>query len=133
MTDAETMYAADWFSETSATFGDRLSGAREAIGLSQSELAARLGVKLVTLRGWEDDLNDPRANKLQMLSGILNVSITWLLTGQGEGVSPEDDNDSAREEMLAIMAEMRVLRGDLTELGTRLGTLEARLRSTLQK
>ncbi len=133
MTEAETMYTADWFSESSATFGDRVSGAREALGLSQKDLAARLGVKLDTLRGWEDDLIDPRANKLQMLSGFLNVSITWLLTGKGEGVSPDDDTEAMREEMLAVLAEMRVLRGELTELGTRLGTLETRLRSSLQK
>ena len=133
MTDADTMFAADWFSETSATFGDRVSGAREALGLSQQDLAGKLGVKLATLRDWEEDLNDPRANKLQMLSGFLNVSIAWLLTGEGEGVSPDDEGDATREEMLAILAEMRVVRGEVTELGTRLGALEARLRATLQR
>ena len=91
------------------------------------------GVSAKTLRDWENDLNDPRANKLQMLSGALNVSMAWLLTGEGEGVTPFDDSDSAREEMLATLAEMRALRGELSELGTRLGALEARLRATLQK
>ena len=133
MPDTDTILSADWFSEKSATFGDRVSGAREAVGLSQKELAAHLGVSAKTLRDWENDLNDPRANKLQMLSGALNVSMAWLLTGEGEGVTPFDDSDSAREEMLATLAEMRALRGELSELGTRLGALEARLRATLQK
>ena len=43
MPDTDTILSADWFSEKSATFGDRVSGAREAVGLSQKELAAHLG------------------------------------------------------------------------------------------
>ncbi|MEZ5913851.1 MAG: helix-turn-helix transcriptional regulator, partial [Paracoccaceae bacterium] len=36
--------AENWYSEEAATFGDRLAAAREAAGLSQAELAQRLGV-----------------------------------------------------------------------------------------
>ena len=75
-----------WYSEEAATFGDRVTGAREALGLSEDALARKLGVKLKTVRAWEGDLAEPRANKLQMLAGILNVSIMWLLTGQGDGL-----------------------------------------------
>ena len=35
----------DWFSEETATFGDRLAGAREGAGLSQKDLASRVGVR----------------------------------------------------------------------------------------
>ena len=80
-----------WFSEDAATFGDRLAGARDAAGLDQKGLAEKLGVKLVTIAGWENDLKEPRANRLQMLSGILGVSLSWLLTGEGDGPeAPED-------------------------------------------
>ncbi len=41
-----------WFSNEAATFGDRLSAARETAGLSQEELAARLGVRMTTLQAW---------------------------------------------------------------------------------
>ena len=44
---------ADWFGPETATFGDRVAGAREARGMSQSQLARRLGVKKETLVGWE--------------------------------------------------------------------------------
>ena len=64
----------DWFGAETATFGDRLAGAREAAGLSQEELATRLGVRLETLEAWEDDLADPRANRLQMLAGGCSAS-----------------------------------------------------------
>ena len=59
----------DWFDPDATTFGDRLAGAREAAGMTQKEMAQRLGVKLKTLQGWEDDISEPRANKLSTVSG----------------------------------------------------------------
>jgi ribosome-binding protein aMBF1 (putative translation factor) len=67
-----------WYDADTTTFGDRMTGAREAAGLSQAELAKRLGVKVKTIRAWENDRSEPRANRLQMLAGILGVSIMWL-------------------------------------------------------
>ncbi|MDP5362418.1 MAG: helix-turn-helix domain-containing protein, partial [Paracoccaceae bacterium] len=81
-----------WFSEETATFGDRLAGAREAAGMDQKALAEKLGVKTNVISGWENDLKEPRANRLQMVSGILGVSITWLLTGEGDGPDAPDDH-----------------------------------------
>ena len=52
-----------------------------ALFLVEAQLARRLGVKLATVRNWEDDRSEPRANRLQMLSGLLNVSFIWLMTG----------------------------------------------------
>ena len=40
----------DWFDPETSTFGDRVAGAREAAGMTQKQLAKRLGVKLVTLQ-----------------------------------------------------------------------------------
>lgn len=73
----------DLYSENTATFGDRLAHAREAAGFDQKKLAKSLGIKTKTIRNWEDDLSEPRANRLSMLSGLLNVSLAWLLTGEG--------------------------------------------------
>ncbi|MEM8633246.1 MAG: helix-turn-helix transcriptional regulator [Pseudomonadota bacterium] len=123
-----------WYSDTAATFGDRVAGAREAIGLNQSELAARLGVKLKTVRGWEEDLAEPRANKLQMLSGVLNVSVGWLLTGTGEGLeAPEAEDVAMPGDLNSILTEMRTLRSELTATGDKLARLEKRLRRTVEQ
>jgi transcriptional regulator with XRE-family HTH domain len=115
----------DWYSADMATFGDRLAGAREALGLSQRELAERLGIRADTLRSWEEDRTEPRANRLQILAGVLNVSIRWLLTGEGEGVAAPLDGSSAR--VAQIVSEMRELRADMARTSDRLSRLELRL------
>ncbi len=115
----------DWYSSDMATFGDRIAGAREALGLSQRDLAHRLGIRTETLRGWEEDRTEPRANRLQMLAGLLNVSIRWLLTGEGEGVTIPAD--ATNVEFQHIMAEVRDLRADMARASDRLARLERRL------
>ncbi|WP_371170789.1 helix-turn-helix domain-containing protein [Aliiroseovarius sp. 2305UL8-7] len=121
----------DWFSEEAATFGDRLAGAREAVGMSQTELARRLGVKVKTLRGWEEDLNEPRANKLQMLSGLLNVSLRWLLSGEGEGVNEPQAFPDDAPEVRDLLLEIRDIKAQMSRSADQLGRLEKRLRKRL--
>ncbi|MCC5989148.1 MAG: helix-turn-helix transcriptional regulator [Pararhodobacter sp.] len=118
-----------WYSDEQATLGDRIAAAREAAGLSQTQLATRLGVRSRTLRGWESDLSEPRANRLQMMAAMLGVSLRWLLSGEGEGVAPPLTEDEARDEaMQGTLAELRSLRGELLKMGERVGQLEKRLR-----
>ncbi len=122
----------EWFSDEAATFGDRMAAAREVTGLSQQDLAARLGVKDKTIRAWENDTAEPRANKLQLLAGILNVSMRWLLTGEGEGISAPEDLGEVAPDVLALLAEMRELRGQAGTLADRIGRVEKRLRTALK-
>jgi HTH-type transcriptional regulator, cell division transcriptional repressor len=65
------------------TLGGRVFQAREAAGLTVSQIINRLGVRKATYLGWEADRSEPRANKLVALAGILNVSPTYLLSGLG--------------------------------------------------
>ncbi len=123
----------DWYSDDSATFGDRVAGAREQAGMTQKQLAKRLGVRMSTVRAWEDDLSEPRANRLSMMAGILNVSMMWLITGEGEGVEAPVDalpvNDTVRD----LMMEMRDLRADLLKRAEQVGRLEKRLRAAVNE
>ncbi|MEM1079910.1 MAG: helix-turn-helix transcriptional regulator [Pseudomonadota bacterium] len=123
----------DWYGTHTATFGDRVAGARESLGMSQEDLARRLGVKLKTVRGWEEDVSEPRANKLQMLAGVLNVSITWLLTAEGDGLSGPSEVAALPDDVLDLLAELRTLRTDMTRNADRLGRLEKRLRQILKE
>lgn len=117
----------DWYGPDAATFGDRVAAARESAGMTQGQLARRMGVKKTTLIGWEQDLSEPRANKLSMLSGLLNVSMSWLLTGEGDDLSAPSE-DTLGEDMAAIARELRSLREDLRQQAERAGRLEKTLR-----
>ena len=123
---------AGWYSNETATFGDRIAGAREALGLSQEQLAHRMGIKLKTLQSWEDDHGEPRANKLQMLSGILNVSLPWLLNGEGEGVAGPGSEAALDSDLNNLLVEMRQLRTSIAQAGEKLASLEKRLRFKLK-
>ncbi len=127
MGDDET---GDWYSEEHATFGDRLADARKAVGMTQADLARRLGVKVSTLAAWENDRSEPRANRLSMLSGLLNVSFRWLLTGEGRGL--QTPQVEIAPDAAAILAEMRTLRAEITRSASRLGQLEKKLRAVLE-
>jgi HTH-type transcriptional regulator, cell division transcriptional repressor len=107
--------------------GDRIVHAREAAGLSTAQLARRAGVRTHTLAAWETGRAEPRANKLVMLAGILNVSPTWLLMGQGQ--APTD----TPSEIAMVMGELSQLRAMqertaqiIERLGNHVATLEAR-------
>lgn len=113
------MMDGDWYAPDATTFGDRLAGAREAVGLDQRALAGRVGVRLKTLRAWEEDRAEPRANRLSVLAGVLGVSLPWLLTGAGRGPGGGGD----------LSAEVAELRRVAATLAGRLEQLEARLRA----
>ncbi|PTX55418.1 Xre family transcriptional regulator [Litoreibacter ponti] len=121
-----------YFSNENATFGDRVAAARETQGLSQEELAHKLGVKLKTVRGWEDDISEPRANKLVTLAGVLNVSMRWLLTGVGEGVDAPEDEVALSGDVREVLLEMRRTKAEFARLTDHLGRLEKRLGKLLR-
>lgn len=122
----------DWFGPEAATFGDRVAAGREAADMTQAQLARRLGVKKSTLMGWEQDLSEPRANKLSMLSGVLNVSMSWLLTGEGEGMSEPSETEFEVGDFAAILKELRELRNEMRSNAERAARLEKRLRGLVQ-
>lgn len=122
----------NWFSEEAATFGDRLAGARDAAGHSQATLAKQLGVKLSTIRAWENDTKEPRANRLQMLSGMLGVSLVWLLTGEGEGVDEPTELLTDDADIATVLKQMRSLRADMARAAQDMGRLEKKLRLLLR-
>ncbi|MDX5384565.1 MAG: helix-turn-helix domain-containing protein [Rhodobacterales bacterium] len=122
----------NWYGPDTATFGDRVAAAREAAGMSQKQLARRLGVKAGTVRGWEDDLSEPRANKLSMMAGLLNVSIVWLLTGEGDGVAAPVDETPIAPDISALLVEIRDLKSQIGAAADRLGRLEKSLRTKLK-
>lgn len=117
------------YSDDFATFGDRIASAREALSLTQHQLSRRIGVQEETLAAWETDRSEPRANKLQMLAGVLNVSLVWLMSGEGEGAPTPVEDEVVDAEIL--LSELRGIRAEQTRLAERSMRLEKRLRAYL--
>jgi transcriptional regulator with XRE-family HTH domain len=133
MTDADEFSPADWYAPGVATFGDRVAAAREAAGMTQAALARRLGVQLSTLRNWENDMSEPRANRLATLAGLLGVSIMWLINGEGEGLDGSGVAGVLPGPAADLLGEMRSVRMDLGQSLGKLDRLEKRLHAMLRE
>lgn len=117
------------YSDKNATFGDRLVAARNNSMMSSKEVAARLGVKSSTVERWEADQSEPRPNKLQLLAGVLNVSMLWLMTGEGDELGEERVPASSADS--EILGELRTLIAENLIIGRRLSKLERKLSAEL--
>ena len=129
----EVEHGPSWYDADTSTFGDRMTGAREASGFSQAELAKRMGVKVKTIRAWENDQSEPRANKLQMLAGMLGVSIMWLLSGEGDGLDGPDEAPELSDDLAELLADLRRLKVEQARMAERMGRLQKRLRLALSQ
>lgn len=70
------------------SLGARITQAREAARLSQSELARRLSVKPPTINKWEYNVTAPSREHLRELAIVLDASVAWLLYGQSTLTEP---------------------------------------------
>lgn len=117
----------NWYEDGVATFGDRLEAARAAAGLSPEDLAQRLGVRDTTIAEWEADAWEPRANRMQMLAGMLNVSLMWLMTGKGDGIAPPHSADGPSPTPSPALAQIVQLRQQMEQIAQKLRKAETRL------
>lgn len=58
---------------------NHIKRARIAAGMTQGELAKKLGVSLVTIWKWEMGYALPRVSRLKDVAGALNVTVAELL------------------------------------------------------
>ena len=63
------------------TLGERICALRTAGGLSQSELAERLGVSRQSVSKWETDASMPDLDKLVKISEVFEVTLDQLVRG----------------------------------------------------
>jgi transcriptional regulator with XRE-family HTH domain len=91
--------------------GARLLALREAAGLTQAELAHRIGEKQTTLSLWERSDRPPRSEALPKLAKALGTSVEALL-GEAPGdapLAPIDENPGHVGELERAFEEVRKL------------------------
>lgn len=105
-----------------------IKAVREFRGLSQEEAAQLLGVKIGTLRNWEQGKNDPGRENLMKLRKVYRVTADALLIPgyPMPGQSPSSSDLDAPEEEL--ISNYRATDADGKDLIMRLSRYMAHLR-----
>lgn len=106
-------------------FADRVQRRMDALGLSQSDVARKLGVDQSSVNRWLTPLRGyslPEGLAMIDLPPVLECSYRWLLTGEGP-MTPEDtsDLDAFRQGARTAYAEVGALVQGRLE-GLKLGT-----------
>lgn len=79
------------------TTGQKIAACRREKGLTQAELAKRLGVTRQAVSRWESDAAFPETDTLIALGRLFGVSLDWLLRYDGEERAA-DTGDARQEE-----------------------------------
>ena len=58
------------------TTGERIRQARKSAGMTQAELAHKLGISAAGIAQWENDLRNPKIETLRKLADALGVTVT---------------------------------------------------------
>lgn len=88
------------------TFADNLKDLRRQSGLTQKQLATKLGVGLSTVAMWESGARQPDYNMLNNISDFFDVSFDYLMTGT---VQTTNDDILAMRDLLRTRPEMKML------------------------
>lgn len=73
------------------TFNNRVKSRRDEIGLTQIQLAKKVGVSGVTISQWESGDYSPKGKNLYKLADALECSPDWLIFGEEKQTKPESN------------------------------------------
>lgn len=92
------------------TIGSRICKYRKAKGMTQEDLAEKLGVSSQAVSKWENDASCPDISLLPELARTLGITVDTLLTGKQDEVQllPE----SQRKSLDQLTLRVRVLSAD---------------------
>lgn len=93
------------------TLSARIRSARVSSGLSQTDLAVALGINRSTVGHWEREQGfSPTVDHLQDMSRVMNVSVSWLVTGDDATTTTDGDGvrSSLEARMLALSKHLPV-------------------------
>lgn len=101
------------------SLGDKLLDLRKKSGLSQEDVAEKLGVSRQTISKWETDQTVPELIKVKLLSQLYNVSYDYLINGSNlsgdvtsiEMIVDEIDWTSAWSKKYPILASYQGMQG----------------------
>lgn len=69
---------------------ERIRQIRDYYGITQKELAAKLGIKQSTVTAYETGVRDPSSQVIKSLCNLFSVNENWLLYGTGQMLLDKD-------------------------------------------
>ena len=94
------------------TIGNRISKYRKAKGMTQEELAGKMGVSSQAVSKWENDASCPDISLLPQLCGVLGITADELLTGKTSEVKLVPAEQRKSMEDLALRIKVNSHDGD---------------------
>ncbi len=92
------------------SIGENLKAARKAIGLTQTDVAAQLGVANTTLSNWENGVSRPDVDNLRRLCLLYKIRPNDIYNWQQEDIPATDNLPSEiasriarREDLMELM------------------------------
>lgn len=70
------------------TFGGKIKEARKEKGMTQKQLADKIGAKHNSVSDWENNKNKPDPDTIELLCGVLGITPNYLLTTSQDSFSP---------------------------------------------
>lgn len=96
---------------------NRIKQLQDVLGVSENELAQRLGMSQSTLNSYTLGKRKPSYDLAEsILATFVDVSAEWLMRGEGSMYISDIPTDSDTDEVLDLKAEITRLRAELAEL-----------------
>ena len=94
------------------TIGSRISKRRKELGMTQEELATKLGVSPQAVSKWENDASCADISLLPRLCRILGITSDELLTGDNSSVKLLPPSQRKSMDELTLRVKIHTVRGD---------------------
>lgn len=91
----------------SNTLSGRIKRARMLAGLSQKELAEKLGFSDKTVSAYETDRAIPPIPTIKKIADVTGARIDELINGQAKNNIHKPDNDTVEKKLELILEELR--------------------------
>lgn len=98
------------------TIGNRISRSRKAKGMTQEELAGRMGVSAQAVSKWETDASCPDISLLPQLCCVLGITADELLTGKNSEVKMLAPTERKSLEELTLRVYVNSADGDRVKI-----------------
>lgn len=76
-------------STAASVLGSRIRQARRHAGLSQSELAAKIGAHPTSVSDWERGVNEPSVRHMTSIAEATEQSLDWFVASRAPFLEPE--------------------------------------------